>query len=78
MFKLFRRNKKKKLSLVDIEGLPIEFGDRVESLRYDLGTCELIKKEEGIFYRSIETQEEVSFAKMIDAHTKRQKVRRID
>ena len=79
LFKLFKKNgKKKSYVLVDMNGLSIEVGDKVEALRYELGVCIVANGGQGIVYRSEETGKEVSFAKMIDAHTKYQKVRKLD
>jgi len=79
LFKFFKKNgKDKSYHLVDMDGYPIEEGDKVEALRYDLGVCLVVKTEQGIVYRSDESGKEVSFAKMIDAHTKYQKVRKLD
>ena len=73
MFGLFK--KKKELILLDLEGNQINEGDIVESLRYDLGECKLVKVEDSFEYESITDGERVSWLKMIDAATERQKVR---
>ena len=79
LFKFFKKNgKKKSYFLVDMDGLSIEVGDKVEALRYELGICLVVKGEHGVVYRSEESGKEVSFAKMIDAQTKYQKVRKLD
>ncbi len=79
MFKFFKRNgKKKSYYLVDIDGVSIKIGDKVEALRYELGDCNVIDTEQGVAYESIDSGKIVSFAKMIDANTKYQKVRKID
>ena len=72
---LFR--KKKKLQLKDYDGLPLKVGDKVISLRYDLGKCVIVEGEQGIEYESLETGKRVRYAWMIDAHTENQKVRKI-
>ncbi len=77
MFGLFNKKKKKK-QLLDYDGKPLKVGDKVESLRYDLGKCVIIEGERGIEYESIESGKRVSFAFMIDAHTENQKVRKIE
>lgn len=77
MFGLFTRKKKKK-QLLDYDGKPLKVGDKVMSLRYDLGKCILVETERGIEYESLENGERVSFAFMIDAHTENQKVRKIE
>lgn len=75
MLKLFR--KKKKVKLTDYEGNILKVGDRVESLRYEMGECIIIEGENGPEYESVETKKRVSYAKMIDAHTISQKVKKI-
>jgi hypothetical protein len=77
MFGLFKKKKKDK-QLLDYDGKPLKVGDKVQSLRYDLGECVLVEGERGIEYESIETGKRVSFAFMIDAHTENQKVRKIE
>lgn len=68
--------KKKERQLYDLDGNLLQEGDMVLSLRYDLGECKIVKTENGIEYRSLETGEQVSWLKMIDAATERQKVKR--
>jgi hypothetical protein len=74
---LFKK-KKKKQQLKDYDGKPLEVGDKVLSLRYELGECMLVEGERGIEYESIKTGKRVSYAWMIDAHTENQKVRKIE
>ena len=52
-------------------------GDLVDCLRYDMGKCKLILEGTEWFYESVETGERVSYVKMIDAITTKQKVRKI-
>ena len=68
--------KKKERQLYDLDGQLLQDGDLVLSLRYDLGECRIIKTDEGIEYHSLETGDKVSWIKMIDAATERQKVKR--
>ena len=75
MFGIFKR-KKKELILYDLEGNALEEGDIVLSLRYDMGECKLVKTEDGFEYQSIEGDTKMSWIKMIDAATERQKVRK--
>jgi len=75
MFGLFNK-KKKELVLFDLEGNPLAEGDIVLSLRYDMGECKLVKTENGFEYQSIEGDTKVTWLKMIDAATERQKVRK--
>jgi hypothetical protein len=75
MFGLFKK-KKKEIILFDLEGNPLEDGDLVLSLRYEMGECKLVKTETGFEYQSTESDVKVSWIKMIDAATERQKVRK--
>jgi len=82
MFFLFKRKKdapkkEKKPELVDLEQQPLAVGDRVESLRYDLGVSVLVQEEDGLYYQSEATGARVHWTKMIDASTEFQKVRKI-
>ena len=80
MFGLFKKNKKKAKTgplLVDLEGNPLTEGDLVISHRYDLAKCRIINTENGIEYESLESGEKVSWIRMIDAATERQKVSKI-
>jgi len=72
MFGLFK--KKKELTLLDLNGNQLKEGDIVRSLRYELGDCRLIKTENGFDYESLKDGTKVSWHKMIDAATERQKV----
>ena len=78
MFKLFKKNNSPKFNLnfADIDGLPLEEGDIVNSLRYDLGRCRIIKTEEGLAYESLENGKIIHWARMIDATTRNQKVKK--
>ncbi len=81
MFNLFNKKKKEKNNLpplADLDDNPIKEGDHVISLRYDLGECRIINSENGIEYESLETGERVSWLRMIDAATERQKVNKIE
>ena len=75
MFGIFKK-KKKELVLYDLEGNTLEEGDIVLSLRYDMGECKLVNTENGFEYQSIEGDTKMSWLKMIDAATERQKVRK--
>lgn len=75
---MFRRKKKDEMPLmVDLDGNPIAEGDFVEAMRYDLGKCQVVKQGDTFIYDSLESGEKVSWARMIDAATRRQKVRKI-
>lgn len=79
MFGLFKKKKKEKVAptLTDISGEPLMEGDRVEVLRYDLGECTLTLDGQHYYYESVATGQKVSYAKMIDASTEQQKVKKI-
>ncbi len=63
--------------LEDLNQHPLAPGDTVESLRYDLGICQVITTEKGLTYRSVADGREVSWHLMVDASTDRQKVKKI-
>lgn len=75
----FKKKDKKKTApqLLDIDGIPLEPGDKVEVLRYELGECELTLEGLHYYYVSESSGEKVSYAKMIDASTEQQKVRKV-
>ena len=79
MFSLFKKKEKKdKLPpLVDLEDNPLQVGDQVISHRYDLGLCRIVKSENGIEYESVESGEKVSWLRMVDAATEKQKVNKV-
>lgn len=82
MFGFFKKNKKEpekpEPTLTDLNQIPLQEGDLVEALRYELGKCKIIKKEDGhYYYESIETGDQVIWVKMIDAATDLQKVKKI-
>ena len=76
-FKLFAKKKKKK-QLQDLNGAPLYIGDKVESLRYDMGESILLEGEDGYEYESVKTGQKVSYVKMIDAATSFQKVQKLN
>lgn len=63
--------------LADINQFPLQVGDIVEALRYDLGRCKLIQVEKGYVYESLSTGEQVSWLRMVDAITQLQKVKKV-
>ena len=79
MFGLFKRRKvaKTQPQMLDLDDNPLAAGDEVMSLRYDLGKCTLVQTDQGLEYESLETGERVSWVRMIDAATERQKVRKV-
>ena len=76
-FKGRKRPEKSSLLLEDLNGEPLTNGDLVKSLRYELGECRLELVDGEWFYKSEEKEEKVSFIKMVDALSKRQKVLKI-
>lgn len=83
MFGLFKRKKdntprEKKLELTDLNQEPLTVGDRVESLRYDLGPSVIIEEEGQVYYQSEASGVKIHWTKMIDASTQFQKVRKIE
>lgn len=77
VFNLFKK-KKKRVQLKDLNGNPLIAGDKVESLRYDLGICIIIETENGFEYESQSTGQKVHYARMIDAATTFQKVKKLE
>jgi len=71
-------NNKKKKPLQDINENVIIPGDKVDCLRYEMGECILIESENGYEYESLQTGKKVSYARMIDAATGFQKVRKLN
>ncbi len=78
MFGWFKKkDKKEKLpQLLDLNNTPLQEGDIVDALRYELGKCRLLLVDEEYIYESIDTGEQVSWLKMIDASTDNQKVKK--
>ncbi len=76
MFGLFRK-KKKEAMLFDLEGNLLTEGDIVESLRYEMGECKIVKADSGFEYHSLIKDKKVSWLRMIDAATEHQKVRKV-
>jgi len=76
MLKLFQKKPKKKQppQLLDINGLPIEEGLQVMAHRYELGKCIIELDGLHYYYISLETQQKMSYTKMVDAITGNQKV----
>ena len=78
MFGFLKRDKgKKRPQLTDMDNNPLGDGDIVLSQRYELGKCRLILTDDDFIYESLENGKKVSWIKMIDATTERQKVKRI-
>lgn len=76
-FKLFSKKKKNK-ALQDIEGNILQVGDKVDCMRYEMGESILLESENGYEYESVKDGQKVSYAKMIDAATSFQKVRKLN
>jgi hypothetical protein len=76
---LFNRKKgKSKIQFTDLEGQALKAGDHVMSHRYDMGECRIVETDTGLAYESLATGQQVSYAKMIDAATGYQKVKRLE
>jgi len=75
MLGIFKK-KKKELVLFDVEGNALAEGDIVLSLRYNMGESKLVKTENGFEYQSLAKDIQITWLKMIDAATERQKVRK--
>ena len=76
---IFKRKKgKSKIQFNDLEGQALKAGDHVMSHRYDMGECRIVETETGLAYESLATGQQVSYAKMIDAATGYQKVKRLE
>ena len=79
MFGLFKKKETNNLpQLSDLDDNPLNQGDIVEVLRYELGKCKLILLDNVYYYESLENGKQVSWLKMIDASSDRQKVKKID
>ena len=77
-FKKKEQNKKKSAPpLVDLEQRPLQAGDIVDALRYELGESKIIWHEDNLYYESLATGKRVIWVKMIDAATQFQKVKKI-
>jgi hypothetical protein len=63
--------------LADLDGQPLQSGDQVMALRYEMGSCRLEKGPEGWRYQSLTTGQTISWLKMIDAVTGYQKVKKL-
>lgn len=62
--------------MADLGHNPLEEGDTVMSLRYDLGRCRVARTDTGYEYVS-ETGQRVSWLRMVDAATQLQKVKKL-
>ena len=76
MFKLFRK-KEKQAAFEDLDGNPLAPGDKVLSLRYELGECVITGEGKTLEYHSVASGERVHYSRMIDAASGRQKVRKL-
>ena len=78
MFGLFKKKEtEKRPQLADLDNNILNEGDYVEALRYDLGKSKLILIDNDYYYQSEKNGEQVSWLKMIDASSERQKVKKI-
>jgi len=80
MFGLFKKKEKKKEKppLVDLDQNPLNEGDMVMCLRYEMGLSKIIETENGLVYESVATGKQESWLRMIDAATEFQKVKKVD
>ena len=80
MFSFFKKKSqgKKLPRLTDLDDNPLKEGDIVISHRYELGECKIINTENGIEYESISSGKRVSWLRMIDAATEKQKVNKVE
>ncbi len=76
MFGLFKKKPKEKRppQLLDLNSNPIQEGDKVTSLRYEMGECKVVLEGLEYFYESVTSGERVSYVRMVDAITENQKV----
>jgi hypothetical protein len=80
MFGLFKKKKVKDdlpPQLFDLHNEPLREGDMVKALRYDLGQCKLVLEGLHYYYQSTDSEQKISYTKMVDAITKNQKVEKI-
>ena len=79
MFKFFKsKNGTPSLpAIADLDDNPLQEGDLVDCLRYEMGESKLVLEEGIWYYESLESGNRVSYLKMIDAITSKQKVRKI-
>jgi len=77
-FKKKSRENKKLPRLADLNDNPLKEGDIVISHRYELGECKILNTENGIEYESISSGKRVSWLRMIDAATEKQKVNKVE
>jgi hypothetical protein len=81
MFNIFKKKgksgKSSKLRMADLDQNPLQAGDLVDALRYDLGKSKVIETEKGLAYESIETGKVVTWHLMVDAATELQKVKKL-
>ena len=64
--------------MMDLENKPLNEGDIVDALRYDMGKSRVIMTEKGLSYESMENGKVVSWHYMVDAATSLQKVKKLE
>ena len=62
--------------MMDLDNKPLNEGDIVEVLRYDMGKSRVIMTEKGLGYESMENGKIVTWHYMVDAATSLQKVKK--
>ena len=82
MFDFLKFNKeeppKEEPLMLDLENRPLNDGDIVEVLRYDMGKSRVITTEKGLAYESMENGKIVTWHYMVDAATSLQKVKKLE
>ncbi|MGC9470647.1 MAG: hypothetical protein ACP5D1_03780 [Bacteroidales bacterium] len=72
-----RSDTSRRVKMADMDGTPLKEGDIVISYRYDMGKCRIVNTDQGFVYESLESGKQVNWARMIDARTELQKVKKI-
>ncbi|HDR89358.1 MAG TPA: hypothetical protein ENN63_06995 [Bacteroidetes bacterium] len=72
-----RSDASRRVKMADMDGTPLKEGDIVISYRYDMGRCKIVSTDQGFVYESLESGKQVNWARMIDARTELQKVKKI-
>ena len=64
--------------MLDLDNKPLNDGDIVEVLRYDMGKSRVIMTEKGLGYESMENGKIITWHYMVDAATSLQKVKKLE
>jgi len=68
----------KRPEMLDADFNPLQEGDLVEALRYDLGKCRIVVEQNHFHYESLTDGRKVIWVRMIDAVNQTQKVKKIE